>query len=264
MRFYIPGVYYKSQHTSYSTIRVVRASFPDSYYKVSSPYNVLNVVSSSGENKTFVLPEGDYEPKEFANLVSSYLIESTNNIVNNKYIFTSTQYFEFGIKTTCNQHIGMNEKSILKSKPNTDSNGTTIYYISMPNVFQFDYPYSYFIHSDSSLNYNLNTKTNTRYFWEVIIDNANSTTQYINTTNSIQPIQPSNNFDNVIIEIKDINGNYINFNGAYWTIAIEISECLNYYDYGDTNPSLTTNNVALLPNFYGNEVGFEGKRRRLK
>lgn len=255
--FSIPGFYCRKPNLLYTTLRLTSAYFPDSYYIVCAPYTTLEL-----NGQLIVLPEGDYTPKQFGNLISSYLVNGTNTIVNDKFIFTSTQPFTFGDKTTSFQYLGFLKNTSISSKPNTDANGTSVYYISMPCAYQFNNPYSYFIVADPVINLATNTLTKNKYFWEVLIDQNNKTTVYENPTVVPYELEPSTNIDSLNIKIQDLNGNYIDFNGNYWTVVLQIIEYDDYYIPGNSDNNVT-GNPASYPNFYGSTIGFETKRRRL-
>lgn len=260
MFFNIPGFYAKKANLAFTTVSITRAYFPDSYYVVSEPYNVIEI-----NNFLHVLPVGDYAPCEFGWLIASYLPNGTSTIVNNKYIFTSTVAFSFGLKSTCQQYVGFDYNTTINAISNTDSKNNTIYYAEMPNSYQFNYPYSYYIQSDPVLNFNYNTKTKSKFFWEILINPTEKKTLYTNETGLMYELNPSNNIDGILIQIKDINDNFINFNGDSWTLVIQITEHENFYSAGDTtNNSLVNNDVYTYPDFFSQQVRFENTRKRAR
>jgi hypothetical protein len=244
LTFYIPGFYRNTQHTNYSTVRIVRAIIPLSSYVVDEPYDKLEI---SGELNS--LPQGDYTPEEFGQLIASYLPNGTSTIANYVYTFTSTAPFIIGKNTTCTTQLGMDVKTPIYSKTIVDPDGSEIEYATMPNQFSFDIPDSFYIYIDE-LNNSLNVKTNQKYFWQILNTHPqDSQLNYENNTNSVVTIPPNSSIDYLNIQIKDVNGNFIDFHGVEWTLVFEVSEYLNY---PDTTPSTNLTGDPLFSSMPSN------------
>jgi|GEM_PF-6490927 len=223
--FYIPGFYRNTTHTNFSTARLVRAVIPLSSFVVDEPYDKLEI---NGTINTLL--QGDYTPESFGALIASYLPTGKCTIANFFYTFTSSQPFTIGNSTTCYTCLGKDKSVPIVSKTSTGPDGSVLYYAVMPNQYSFDIPDSFYIYIDD-LNNNLNAKTNQRYFWQILNTNPNiGQLSYENNTNSITMIPPNSSIDYLNIQIKDVNGNFVDFHGVEWTLVLEVSEYLNYID----------------------------------
>jgi hypothetical protein len=225
---------------------------------VDEPYDKFEV-----NGNVYSMVQGDYTPQQFGDLVLSYIQEASGGaptnpstssctISNFVYTFTYPGPFVIGKKTTCNTALGLPSKVSINATEITED--PPAYYLTMPNQYSFDIPDSFYIYIDD-LNNNLNTKTNQRYFWQILNTSPQEgQLSYENNTSSVVMVPPNNAIDYLPVQIKDVNGNFIDFHGVEWTLVIEVAEYLNYVDstpsVGLTADPLLTSQPSLRKRRY--------------
>jgi hypothetical protein len=156
----------------------------------------------------------------------------------------------------------MGQDSTVDSVPDVGPT-STIYVAHMPYQYDFSLPESYYIRSDPVLNFALNTKTKQKFFWQIVNTAPNEDlVNYENNTATVCMLQPDNNIDNILIEITDVNGSYIDFHGVEWTIVLEVSEYLDFFDTAEPGNSSLFTDPLLIPTTLGNSLNFEQSRKR--
>lgn len=222
----------------YSTIGIVHAEIPYSFYVVNKYNNCLFLQTSLGVQINVIIPYGNYN--------ANSLMKAINNLLppNMVLSFDSTTG---KMKLSYNQGFSILESSTMNRLLGLEKNKL---YTSVNNVIQFPYPMNVLGTK------NLYIKTN------VNLSNFNSvTSDYVTISCIPVNVEPYgiilyNNFantshivrnktlDNLTIQIYDDENNLVDFNNIDWNLTIEITSYIE----------MTFNNISLNQYLLNNNI----------
>ena len=211
--FDIPNLLKKEKHIMYSTISVIHAQIPISYYIINSSNNFLSL--STGDIN---LLEGNYNASTFKTMLLLLLPINYNLVLNNstgKFTLSYITDFTINNNSTCYILMGF--------KINTS-------YTSSSNILIMPYPCNFLginrikIKSGTLATQNLDTNSNghSDLLTTIPVDTQiYGLINYNNITN-FKSIITQENIDNIDISITDENDNLIDFNGLDIYITLQI------------------------------------------
>jgi hypothetical protein len=224
VEFIFPQLDIPSEYTIY--LSVCHASIPYSFYNINGSNNILKY-SISSQIFTVTIPVGNYTSNNLLTVLQALL--SVNNFtvsysgITNQFTFTNSNFdFTFiydpqSIQSTCFGLLGFSLTYQYSSNKKLTSD-------TMLNLC----PTRCLCISSSFRTANIQTISlnNNSILCSIPINvNPYATITYQNP--GYKTNLNSNIFNSVILNIKDQDGNYINFNSIHWSITLQL-EIVNY------------------------------------
>lgn len=219
LTFSIPNLYKNSSTIIYTTIKVIHAEIPNSFYIINEYNNVLQ--TSFG---TYNIPYGNYNANSLIKYLKSVI--PTNIIMsfgtnNGKFKFTSTNTaFSILGNSNCGILLGF-------------TNGITYSSVNLSGVNTLEFPFpanlfgtkNVYVRLPQLVLDNLNTNTKDKFticnipknvspYGVILYENASGSCSVIK--NDLKGLD-----SNFIIELLDDQMNFIDFNNIEWTITLQ-------------------------------------------
>lgn len=219
LSFNLPTLLRKEKNVIYSTIKIVHAEIPYSFYIINEYNNILNL--STGQIN---LTLGNYNANTFLRLLQEllpvgYII--TFDTFTGKFSLEYNTSFTILENSTCYKLMGFEKNTNYSSISNK---------ITMPYPANFLGTKNVYIKCSNIIldNYNTQTKDYTTLMSIPVNVPPYGIILYENTSNMKNVIK-NNHLDRIDMMICDDDNNLIDFNNIDWTITIEIETIINMY-----------------------------------
>jgi len=228
INFVLPRLIHKNKSILYSTIRLIHAEIPYSFYTINDTNNKLYYKNmNTNISSTITIPKGNYN----ANTLASKLTTLFLPLVVTFNFDNSTGLYSFSCSIQIQFLFGLN------SINNIIGLGNTNYITNLNNgVYTLTFPYqlnllgsrNIYIKANNLVLENLNTNSGERCCLKSIPINVSpfGLIMYHNSS-SAEFIVKNPQVDNLEIEFVDDNNNLINFENQDWSLTIEIKNVIN-------------------------------------
>jgi len=222
---YYNGDYHSSLHFDFNepikipkyairmTCSVLHFQAPNSLYNINENNNTLYITINAIKT-TYTLTKGNYNCNTFLTYLLSILpsgFTMTFNNITNKYTLTYSS--PFTISGTCGEIMGFDSFAF--------SSGNTLI---MPYTCNFNGKQSFNIHLTNVItkNFDSYTKSPSNIIQSIPIDPTSASINYVKNADFNFVINQEM-IDDMTIELKDDQNNYINFNNCHWNLTLYFS-----------------------------------------
>jgi hypothetical protein len=224
---YSNGDYHSSVHFDFSEpIRIPKNALrllctvlhfqsPNSLYNINETNNILYLTISENQT-TYNLVKGNYNCTSFITYLLSILPSGFSvaiNTITNKITVSYTS--NFTISGTCGQIMGFSGQISVTSSSNS---------LTMPYTCNFNGLQSFNIHLTNILTKNIDslTKSPSNIIQSIPVDVSSSSISYIKNADFNFVINQEV-IDDMTIDLKDDQNNYLNFNNQHWNLTLYFS-----------------------------------------
>ena len=192
---------------------VLQFQAPNSIYNINENNNILYLTINNIKT-SYELTKGNYNCNTFITYLLTVLpsgFSMSINTITNKY--TLTYSLPFMISGTCGEILGFDTFAY--------SSGNTLI---MPYTCNFNGKQSFNIHLTNIITKNIDsyTKSPSNIIQSIPIDTTSSSISYIKNADFNFVINQEI-IDDMTIEIKDDQNNYLNFNNQHWNLTLYFS-----------------------------------------
>jgi len=211
--FNFNGMITDNKHILYRTVKISNYSILRSWYNINENNNLLILDSTP-----YYIAYGNYDATTFLNYISGLTTGYTwifNDNLGTYSISSGSSFTLDGLNSTC-QFLGF-EKQLYNS-----SNG----------AIDFSIPANFHTIKNLYIQTNFITKNHSSKGDNITLNSIVVSSEYYGVMFSFmdnkEQLFTNKTMNDIIINVLDEDGNYINFNGVDWFLTLEITEYLYY------------------------------------
>jgi hypothetical protein len=247
-RFYIKDLLKRDPNVLYSTIKLIHAEIPYSFYVVNDLNKTFNFVHN-GISYSISIPLGNYSSysliTQLNTQLSTYGLSFSLNTTNGKFTLShSNQNISFSILgiTTCYKLIGTQKgvnytssqvgtTQIIQLPYPSDVSGTKCVYVKSPNLI---------LDNLNTTNDDQTTLKSIPCFvppFEIM---------FYNNSENVETLLKNRELDYIDVELTDDENNLVNMNNVDWAITIEITKYIQIQQNPNTSIKEYLDNLTVL------------------